>query len=40
VKDNTKRILSGGKNLIATAEKYKHIVDKVKIIRNSFTLTK
>jgi hypothetical protein len=40
VKDNTKRILSGGKNLIATAEQYKHIVDKVKIIRNSFTLTK
>lgn len=40
VKDKTKLILSGGKNLIATADQYKHIVDKIRIIRNSFTLTK
>jgi hypothetical protein len=40
VKDKTKHVLSGGKNLIATAEQYKHIVDKIKLIRNSFTLTK
>jgi aspartyl aminopeptidase len=40
VKDNTKRILSGGKNLIATAEQYKRIVDEIRLVRNSFTLTK
>jgi flagellar biosynthesis component FlhA len=40
VKDKTKLILSGGKNLIATADQYKHIVDKIRNIRNSFTLTK
>jgi hypothetical protein len=40
VKDKTKHFLSGGKNLIATADQYKHLVDKIRILRNSFTLTK
>ena len=39
-KDSNKKILGGGKNLVLTAEQYKNIVEKIKSIRNSFTLTK
>lgn len=38
--DKTKKILGGGKELSLTAEQYKVIVDKIKAIRNSYTLTK
>jgi len=38
--DKTKKILGGGKELSLTAEQYKVIVDKIKEIRNSYTLTK
>lgn len=38
--DKTKKILGGGKELVLSAEQYKAIVDKIKSIRNSFTLTK
>ncbi len=39
-KDSNKKILGGGKDLVLTAEQYKNIVEKIKSIRNSFTLTK
>ena len=39
-KDSNKKILCGGKDLVLTAEQYKNIVEKIKSIRNSFTLTK
>lgn len=38
--DKTKHILGGGKELSISAEQYKAIVEKVKAIRNSYTLTK
>lgn len=38
--DKSKKILGGGKELVISAEQYKAIVDKIKSIRNSFTLTK
>ena len=38
--DKTKNVLGGGKELAITAEQYKVIVDKIKSIRNSYTLTK
>lgn len=36
----SKKVLGGGKELSLTADQYKSIVEKVKAIRNSFTLTK
>jgi len=39
-KNSNKKILGGGKDLVLTAEQYKNIVEKIKSIRNSFTLTK
>ena len=38
--DKTKTIIGGGKDLIMTGDQYKVIVDKIKSIRNSYTLTK
>jgi len=38
--DQSKKILGGGKELVLSAEQYKVIVDKIKSIRNSYTLTK
>ncbi len=38
--DKTKNVLGGGKELAITADQYKAIVDKIKAIRNSYTLTK
>ena len=38
--DKNKHILGGGKELSISAEQYKAIVEKVKTIRNSYTLTK
>lgn len=36
----TKKIIGGGKELSITADQYKVIVEKIKAIRNSYTLTK
>jgi hypothetical protein len=36
----TKNIIGGGKELAITADQYKAIVEKIKAIRNSYTLTK
>ena len=38
--DKSKKMLSGGKQLVGTEQLYKSIVDKIKTIRNSYTLTK
>lgn len=38
--EKTKNILGGGKELSITADQYKVIVEKIKAIRNSYTLTK
>lgn len=38
--DKSKNVLGGGKELAITADQYKAIVDKIKTIRNSYTLTK
>lgn len=38
-KDKNKKILGGGKDLVMTADQYKAIVEKIKSIRNSYTLT-
>jgi hypothetical protein len=38
--DKSKTILGGGKELDITADQYKVIVEKIKTIRNSYTLTK
>ena len=38
--DKTKNVLGGGKELAITADQYKAIVEKIKAIRNSYTLTK
>jgi hypothetical protein len=38
--DKTKHVLGGGKELAITADQYKAIVEKIKAIRNSYTLTK
>ncbi len=38
--DKTKKVLGGGKDLIISADQYKVIVEKIKSIRNSYTLTK
>jgi len=38
--DKSKNVLGGGKELAITAEQYKAIVEKIKAIRNSYTLTK
>ncbi len=38
--DKTKNVLGGGKELTITADQYKAIVEKIKAIRNSYTLTK
>lgn len=38
--DKTKTVLGGGKELAITEEQYKAIVNKIKAIRNSYTLTK
>lgn len=35
-----KKILGGGKDLVMTAEQYTAVVEKIKAIRNSYTLTK
>lgn len=39
-KDKDKKILGGGKDLAITAEQYTAIVEKIKAVRNSYTLTK
>jgi hypothetical protein len=39
LKEKNKKIIAGGKDLVLTAEQYNRIVNKIKIIRNSFTLT-
>ncbi len=39
-KDKSKNVLGGGKELTITEEQYKTIVEKIKAIRNSYTLTK
>jgi hypothetical protein len=38
--DKTKNVLGGGKELVISADQYKSIVEKIKVIRNSYTLTK
>lgn len=38
-KDGSAKTLGGGKQLVMTAENYKTITDKIKAIRNSYTLT-
>lgn len=38
--DKTKKMLGGGKQLVMSAELYNAIVDKIKTIRNSYTLSK
>lgn len=38
--DKSKHVLGGGKELAINAEQYKAIVEKIKTIRNSYTLTK
>lgn len=38
--DKTKTVLGGGKELVITEAQYKAIVEKIKTIRNSYTLTK
>lgn len=38
--DKSKNVLGGGKELAITADQYKAIVEKIKAIRNSYTLTK
>lgn len=38
--DKSKKVLGGGKELVISAEQYKVIVEKIKSIRNSYTLTK
>jgi hypothetical protein len=38
--DKSKTVLGGGKELVVTEAQYKAIVDKIKEIRNSYTLTK
>lgn len=38
--DKDKKILGGGKDLVMTAEQYTAVVEKIKAIRNSYTLTK
>lgn len=38
--DKSKTVLGGGKELVITEAQYKAIVDKIKEIRNSYTLTK
>lgn len=37
--DKDKKILGGGKDLVMTAEQYTAVVEKIKAIRNSYTLT-
>lgn len=39
-KDNKAATLTGGKQLVITEEVYKQIVEKIKSVRNSYTLTK
>lgn len=39
-KESTSKLLGGGKQLVMTEDVYKAIVEKVKTIRNSYTLTK
>ena len=39
-KENKTKMLGGGKQLVMTQEVYKAIVEKIKTIRNSYTLTK
>lgn len=39
-KDNKAATLAGGKQLVITAEVYANIVNKIKTLRNSYTLTK
>jgi len=39
-KDSKTKMLGGGKQLVITEEAYKSIVEKIKTIRNSYTLTK
>lgn len=38
--DKSKNVLGGGKELAITTDQYKAIVEKIKAIRNSYTLTK
>ena len=38
--DKTKTIIGGGKDLVVSADQYNVIVEKIKAIRNSYTLTK
>jgi len=38
--DNTKYVLGGGKELAITADQYKAIIEKIKTLRNAYTLTK
>lgn len=38
--DKSKKVLGGGKELVISADQYKAIVEKIKSIRNSYTLTK
>ena len=39
-KDNKAATLTGGKQLVITEDVYKQIVEKIKSVRNSYTLTK
>ena len=39
-KEKNQHVLGGGKELVITADEYKAIVEKIKTIRNSYTLTK
>jgi hypothetical protein len=39
-KDDKKKLLGGGQQLMMSEEVYKGIVDKIKTVRNSYTLTK
>jgi hypothetical protein len=38
--DKAKKIIGGGKELVLSKEQYTIIAEKIKSIRNSFTLTK
>ena len=38
--DKSKHVIGGGKELAINADQYKAIVEKIKAIRNSYTLTK
>lgn len=39
-KDKDKKVFTGGKDLVMTAEQYTAIVEKIRTVRNAYTLTK